>query len=276
MFLKRLFTSCCALLIMSAPAAAGTSAAATEALMRRSGLWDQLADIKPQVRAGVLNGISQSGGRPSEAEVERISSAVDAAYGANRLRAQILLRMSRQLDAARLPELRRWYDAPLGQRIVGLEKALSSNADTRSIIEQGTALLRDMPPARARAVDETVAVTRAAEFGADIAIGSELAIRRAAVSSSPSAAFSWAELKSVLEGQRQQLTMVFAAMLRANFAVAYKSLATEDIRAYIDFLKSGAGRHHTEVVLDAMQAAMLDAADDLGRRLAGTKDKSNI
>jgi len=276
MMLMRFLGWCCTLVVFAAHAWGATDAATAESLMRKSGLWEQLADIAPQVRTGMLASIAQSGRKPSDAELERLSRAVDTAYSVQRLRSACLAAISRDLDNARVAALRRWYDGPTGRTITRLEQALSRHGDERTTLEQGAALLGKMPASRRRTLDEIVLATRSAELMAELTISTMIATQQGAASVSPNAARpSVSEMKATLDAQRQQLVRTFSSIALASFAVAYSSLSTEELAGYVDFLKSEAGRHFSAVAARAFSAAMLDAAAELGRFLPGSRDKVN-
>jgi len=120
--------------------------------MRKSGLWDQLADVAPQVRAGVLADVGRAGRKPSEAEMQRVSRAVASAYSVHRFRSACLAAISRDLANTHVAALRRWYDGPSGRTITRIELA-QSKQDPRTIIEQGALLLETMPASRRRILE---------------------------------------------------------------------------------------------------------------------------
>lgn len=65
-----------ALLLQAQVAGAQTNAATAETLMRQSGLWNQLAGVAPQVRAGLMASLAQARVNPSASEVERMNELV--------------------------------------------------------------------------------------------------------------------------------------------------------------------------------------------------------
>ena len=273
--MMRFLSWCCTLVLFAGSAWAGTDSATAESLMRKSGLWDQLAEIAPQVRMGVLASVAQSGRKPSEAEIERLSRAVDSAYSVHRLRLVCLGAISRDLDNAHVAALRRWYDGTRGQAFTRLDKA-QSKQDPRTTLEQGALLLGKMAPARRRTLDEIVLVTRSAELMTELTIGTALAAHQGAASVSPNAPRpSMGEVKTSLDARRQHLIRTFSGLSLAGFAAAYSSLPTADLEGYVDFMKSDAGRHFSAIGMRAFSAAMFEAAAELGRTAPGSKDKAN-
>lgn len=264
-------------LLVLHPARAATDAATAESLMKRSGLWEQLAGIGPQARAGMLASVTQSGAQPSAEEMERLGRAAEAAFDAGRLRELARGAIERGLDAQHLPALQRWYASAPGQAMTRLEEA--SAGDTReppALMQAGTALLQRMPEDRRLLLAEMVEVTQAAEAMVRLVIGTSLAAYRGAASVTPGRpAMSLAELRAVLESQRPQMLQAYGALALAGSAITYESASTGELAAYVDFLKSDAGRHFSAVGNGAVDAAMVEASAEFGRRLPGSRDQSN-
>lgn len=262
-------------LLFAGPVWGATDAATAESLMRMSGMWEQLEQIAPQVRAGIVAAAARSGRRPSEAESERLARAIDRAYATQRLRAACRATISRNLDKTHVEALRRWYDSGSGRHISSLERAQSAQ-DGQAALRRGNVLLAEMSPVRRRALEELVVVSRSAELQTELTIGTALAVHLGAGSVSPEAARpSMGEIKATLDKQRHGMTRAFSALSLASFAVAYASLSPTELEAYVNFLKSDAGRHYNSVTMRAFGAAMLDAAAELGRAAPGAKDKAH-
>lgn len=266
------------LALMLLPAAqAETDNTTAESLMQRSGLWEQLAGIGPQARAGVLASVAQSGAKPSAAELERLTRAADAAFDADRLRGTARGAIARGLEAQHLPALLRWYASAPGLAMTKLEEA--SATDTReppAMMQAGTALLQRMPEDRRLLLAEMVQATKAPEAMVQLVIGTSLAAYRGAASVNPGTpGMTLAELRALLESQRPQMLKAYAALALAGMALTYEAAATGELGAYLDFLKSDAGRHFSDLGNAAIDAAMVEASADFGRRLPGSRDQAH-
>jgi len=274
-FLRFLFLST-ALLAASA-AQAQIDKTTTESLLRKSGLWEQVGSIAAHAEAGLSGMFAQAATKPSAEEVARIARVVRESYSAQRLRAVSLDIVSQRLNAQHVATLLLWFDSPVGQAITKLEETASADSgDVQAQMQQGVALLEKADPARRALFKELLKETRAAEVMIEITINTSLAALRGVASVSPQTqTISAAELKAALEAQRPQLMQGFSAMALAGFARAYEPLSTEQLRSYVAFLKSEAGKHYDEVCMQALDAALTEAAADLGRKLPSTKDQAN-
>ena len=272
-----------ALTLALAPAVrADTSAAVAEQLMRKSGLWAQLAEVAPQVRAALVGGLEQSPTRPSDADVRAMQNAFDEAYAAQRLRAVTLATIARDTDARHASALNQWFDSAVGKTIAKLEaQATADTRDPQVQAQEGVALFRQQTPERQQMLQDLVKVTGAAELLANIGINTALAVVQGAAavamsstSPPPSAEALAAQAQAVrrtLEAERPRMLELYRGLSLAGYARMYDPLPTVEMQAYLAFLKSDAGSHFNEVTSRAFDAAMVAASTELGRSIAARR-----
>lgn len=265
------------LAFLAGPVLAATDARTAEMLMRRSGLWDQLASVGPQIRLGFGDALTQSGGRATDTELARLGSSVDAAYGSARMRDVGLALFVRQTDDRHLPALRRWLDSPLGQSIVRLEEvAARREAEPQDALRDGAALLDAMSDARRSILRALVTASRAAESMTDLTINLGAAIHRGVASVAPTtAALGQPDFAEQLRQQRPHMLKAFSALSLASAAKTYQSLDTRDLRRYLAFVRSPAGQHLNDLANRAFDAAMVDGSHAFGRSLPASRDITN-
>jgi hypothetical protein len=264
-------------LLAHAAALAQVPAATAEQLMRKSGLWQQLAAMGPQVRASMAASSAQMGAALSAAEEARLAKAVDAAYADDRLRSAAMAVLTQELDARQVDRLTRWYDTKLGQQIARLEeRATTDTADPARKLQDGSAALQAAPAERRAVISELVKSTRAAEILYEITVDVTVAGLKGMASVRPDAGDLWVgQVREALQAQRPQMLQTFTALSQASYATAYAELPLRDLRAYLRFMQSDAGRHFNTVGARAFGAAMVSGSTEFGRRLPGTKDQSN-
>lgn len=259
-------------------AQAAVDAPAAEALMKRSGLWQQLATVGPQARAGLVESMRRQGQRPSDAEVERLLRALDAAFDVDRLRAAARSTIAAGLDPAHLPALEGWYGSAAGTGLTRIEEQAAQRTGAMADeLQAGVALLEAMAEDRRALLAELVEVTQAAEAMVELMAGVTIATLRGAASvAAPGTPLPTAEaLRREFDAQRPQMLRAYGAMMLASSARTYEPAALGDLAAYVDFLRSDAGRHYNRLGIDALIAAMSEAAAEMGRRMPGTADRSN-
>lgn len=266
-----------ALLAAATLAHAQISRPAAEELMRKSGLWEQLDGIGTQVELGVQQAIAEAGTEPADSEKARITRVVREAYAPARLRAVSAGVIAAKTKAANVPALRRWFDSPTGQAVTRVEEAeAGSQVDPSVAMREGVALLKSMSAERRQLLEDLQAATRAADALVQVTISTTVAVQLGAASALPGApALSASEIREELEAQRPQLLQAYTAMTIASFARVYAQVSTEQLRQYVAFIRTPAGQQFNDVVIEAMDAALTDAAAQMGRRLPGTRDGKN-
>jgi hypothetical protein len=245
-------------------------------LLEHSGTWKQIEGLARGVRGGIVQGLVDSGAKPSSSEVDRLQRATEAAYDAERLRQACLARVAAATSPQHVAALRRWYASGAGQRIARLEEAeATSDLGPDETLERGVPLLEAMPSTRRAALADLVEVTKAAEFGATLFINTVQALQRGLASVLPPDALPPPAPAAALEAQRRQMVEALGRFAIASAAITYADADGPTLSQYVAFLHTDAGRHFNDVVVMALGAAFDEASLDFGRRLPGTRDGAN-
>ncbi len=276
--LVRLLVFALSLPLLAVAAAAQTDAATAETILRKSSLWATLGQLEPQVQASVARSVARAKTKPSPAEAQRVAQAATTAYAADRLRANALATIAQGADARHLPALMQWFDSPAGANFTRLEEqSVAEHQDPQQMVAHGQALLQSMPPSRRELIQKLTATSETAELMADVTAHIAIATQRGLASALPPDEIQTTEeqLRAAMAQRRPQLVQALAPFAHASIAVTYASAPASDLRDYIEFLQTDAGRHFNALVVKALQTAVTDAAQEFGRRLPGTRDKSN-
>lgn len=104
-------------------------------------------------------------------------------------------------------------------------------------------------------------------------INTSLAIQAGAsgVAPEPSSA-PWLDMKAALEQQRPQMLEAFSRLSLGMFARMYAAASDAELKRYLQFLKTPAGRKFTAVGMQAVNTGFVEAAVALGQGLAAPKD----
>ena len=274
----RTFASSCLVFLLCTvgTASAQIDAASAEQLMRKSGMWMQVASLGPQMRSGLAAGAKQGASAIKPAELQGLLAAADSIFAAEPMRRSALRVISRSVDPTYLPALNSWFDSALGRNLVKLEEAANaSNLDPAKVARDGNALLAAMAPAKRALLQEMSAVMRAPELVTTIMINTTLAIQQGIASVSPGAPGpSRQELRAMMEAQRPQMLQAFGVLILATFASTYTSISLDQMQQYLTFLKSPAGQHYAAVEVLAYEAALVEAATELGKTVPGARQGS--
>ncbi len=263
------------LLLANAGAWGQIDAQAAEALMKKSGLWQQLAEIPAQMQASVQEIAATSEKKLSATQIARLQQTAAAAYAAERLQSTTRGLIAARLEPKHLPALDAWLDSGLGQKIRRLEEAAAADPrDTQAKLQDGVARLQGQDAARRALLTQFVEATRSAEALTNFSIDALVAMRRGLSSVTvDETGPSLQDLRAALQVQRPQMLETYAMVSTALSALHYASLSDDELAQYLVFLKSEAGRRYTDVGVQALTDALVDSALEFGRRLKGTQDR---
>ena len=138
------------------------------------------------------------------------------------------------------------------------------------------ALLAALAEPRRVLLDQLISVTHYAQTMTSMTINTAVTIQQGIAAATPAtSALSAQEMRQELEAQRPDMVQAFTTQSLALCLKTYAPLSNEQLSAYVDFLKSSAGQHFTEVSLRALEATLVDAAQKWGRSLPSIKDGAN-
>ena len=266
-----------ALLSAAVPAGAQIDEAASERLMRSSGLWEQLGATAAGARAGIEAAASNRLTPLSAEEVQRLLRATDAAFAAETLRPSVRRALAARVLPGQLEALETWLGGELGRRITAIEVAASRpDRDSERAIRAGIVRLREASEARRRLIENLVESTRSAEAITNMTINVAVAVQRGMASVKPDGPPApVATLREAFAAQRAQMQQAYRGMSQALFAEMYQALPDADLASYQDFLRSAAGQQFLDATIQAMEQALVEAAERLGTRLPGVRPGSN-
>jgi hypothetical protein len=230
-----------------------------ELIMKKSGLWDQLASLLPQARIGFSAAFSLSETDPTTEEADRLNAALESAYSAERLRRLGLTRVSRALDAGQVAAMRRWFDSPLGRKVDEVERAAAiTQTDLREVIKQGAGVVENVSAERRALLNRLLKETRSDEAMVEVAIHTIVATHKGVSASIPGSRLTNAEVQATLMKERAQMRKAYTELIVASFAQAYAALSDDELRRHVGFLASPVGRRHTQLAYRTLQAALAD------------------
>jgi hypothetical protein len=241
-----------------------------ERLLRKSGLWVQLDGVAQQVRQGMVEAAAQSGRTPAPGESERLEAAATAAYAVDRLRGVALRTVSQELQSSHLKALFAWYDAPTGVLMTKLEEQSAGDSrDSAVVMADGLARLQAMSATRRGHIEALVQASGSVETALSMTLNTVAGVRQGMAGVLPPGDGPSPEAtRALLAEQLPKLRPAFEQLVRAISAVAYASADDAQLAEYVAFLRSPAGLHLSEVMNRVLDAAFLDGATELGRRLA--------
>lgn len=255
---------------LSLPAVAQVSESVAERLMRDSGLWEQVADLGPNLKQGFLDVAEKPPAgvdAQAQAAMRRLAAVAEEAFSPVALRLVIRRELSQRVDPRHVAAMNDWHASPLGRRITAMEIAKSAERggdDARR--QEGDRRLAAATPRRRALLQAFQDASRNAEAAAssmlNLMIAMQIGVTRA---------MGGPELPPLqamcqqLEPQRQKMQAEMAPVALSLAAEMYAPLSDADLQAYVNFQKSEAGGHMTEVTLQVLDLAVAESAEEMGR-----------
>ena len=255
---------CLALWGLQGLAAAEVPAATAEALMRKSGMWSQLADVATQVKAG-MGQAPQSGSLPPE-EIQRLERIVDDAFAASTLRESVLQTLTHDVTQEQSVDALKWFGSSEGKQIAAMEEAFSTNFDDMNrVMSDGNKALATASTKRHSLLSQTVKASKAGEAMATMEINVTVGILQGLASAMPHAGNGkTADLRKSFEAKRPQMVAANVGVALTMAALTYQSASDKTLEQYVKFLSSKSGAALTASMMDAMDQSLSNAAKRLG------------
>ncbi len=275
--MKRLLSAGLAAMLLAASSAslAQVSDAVAMSVMQEIGLWKQLEGIGTQMSTSMVASFASDAHTASEPlEAERIARKAEDAFAAERLRDTSKRVLSEGLSAGDLPALRAWYRSPLGLVITKLEETAALDPrEPEVVMREDAALLASLPATRRALIAELSIVTRAAEATTDTTIETSVAIETSAAAARPDMPHrAEREIRRALNAQRATMLQLNEKGAQGMFARTYQSISDTDFAKYIAFARTPAGRRCNDLTTRALNAAMVEAANQFGHGLLPASD----
>jgi len=273
--MKRVLTVLAAILIGWGNACAGEKAPLprVEELMHKSGLWRQIEQIEPLLQANLVQEMGKAG-KEEESELWPLRMAMAKAYAADSLRDEVKNQLSLSLGQRDVESVLAWLSTDLGQRLTALEEKSGEVSEYSQRQENAEDVMRSLPPQRIQLIKRFTKAIRIGEASASMAINTTVGITHGASLVSPHMKASEVkEIKRMLGEHKAKLTQMYEEQSVMQFAAIYQSVSDQDLKKYIAFAESPAGRRYHAATIKAMDIALTKAATEMGKQI-GTPAKS--
>ena len=263
-----------ALLVVAAGLIA--SAAAQERrideLMRKSGLWEHMAQVLAHTRAGAEQSRQEARARGGQGELTdaqyaRLILGMNVAFAPDKLRAAVRSELAKELSAADEDAVLRWLSTELGARITRLEEERDDAERYKQMEAQLPEFLKTVPKPRLRLAERLAESIGSGESSARLMINITTAVVYGIAMSSPHGdpdAIKF--IRDKLEADRPKMVEAMHKHAIDVFAFTYQALSDEELERYVAFAESPVGRRYHEATIKAVDRAMLQGSLELGRQ----------
>jgi hypothetical protein len=206
------------------------------------------------------------------AQGQALEDAVLREFAAGALQREVERHLERSCQPQHAELTLQWLRSPLGRRIAKLDLAAARPEGAAALQSYAGDLGNNPPPvARLSLIRQLDAATGLTDFTVDAAITSALATTLGANAVLPPAKQGAEnDIRAAVEAQREGLRPEIEMMITASMLYSYQSLGDAELRSYIDFSSSEAGRWYHESVKRALLETLEGAATRVGRTVAAS------
>jgi hypothetical protein len=263
-----------ALLATCAATLASAQARRTEELMRKSGLWDQVGQMRSQMKIGIAQARVQARAVSSplldDAAYAKLSMAIDRAFASDVLRESVALHLEELISPADEEEVLKWLSSDLGARFTRLEVASGEAAESAKAQAEGPKLVAALPKPRLEKFQRLASALEAGDTTAGLTISMTAAIVYgvALVTPDTDADLAVKGIRQRMEGQRAQAVKYFGEKALQSYAYTYRTASDAQVESYVKFMETPAARRYHAAGIKAIDAALSQAALAMGQGLA--------
>jgi hypothetical protein len=236
-----------------------TTPATIDEILALSGFRAQLPAVARSLGAEYLARLAQLDDR----DRARVAQIVTRQFVPEQMFAAAREEFRRRMDNSQLDTMAAWFRSPLALKITALEIA-ASGPDTAPKIASFVTGLKASPPTAARAelVQRLDWVTGTIDESTDLSLAIAVSVQRAAASGAPADRRPRGGLvERGVEEMRARITGAIREDVFGQMLYIYAPLTDAELKAYVDFAASPAGRAFGRSVRGALIRIVRDAAD---------------
>jgi hypothetical protein len=281
---KAWFITAVAIVFVASLVVEAKSADRLSELIQLTGLGETLDDAFDQVGPGVKAAMTQT--LPNspilspvlqEKVLAGMEPAADTAFAPERLQREFRLAMTGKLNSADIESIFAFERSPLGSRMIALEKASQGAGAQSRIAKMGGELLERLKnePERAEILARMDSSLRFTEIATDIALNTSRAVATGmaagAAATDEKAAVLPDEAIRAIYFDFEKMRPATAAQVKEEtlllLAYTYREASIPELRQYLVFLTSQAGKRFYGAVMSAMNEVLLKAGREFGHAL---------
>jgi hypothetical protein len=247
---------------------ASTTPATVEEILELSGLRPQLPNLVRSIGAEYL----PRPGQLSERDGGRVAQIVTRQFAPQPIYAAMRDEFGRRVETRHLTAMAAWFRLPLARKITALEIDASKPERAAKITAFAAGLKASPPtPSRLELVQRLDWVTGTSTDTTDLALTIVVSVARAsAVAAPPERRTRIGVIERRVDEMRPQMATGVAENVLAQMLYVYGPLSDAELKGYVDFLASPAGRVYSQLTHAALLRAVGDAAERTATEIVRT------
>jgi hypothetical protein len=244
-----------------------------EELMRKSGLWDQAAQMRLQMKAGVAEARAQARAKQqemlSDEQYAQLQAGIDRAFAPDILRETMTLNMEELVQPADQEAVLKWLSSDLGTRFTRWEVLAGSVDEIRKAETEAPRLLKALSPARLDKYRRLASALDAGNTIATLTINLTTAIVYGIGLVMPDTDADGAArgIRQRMSTRRDEMAKFYAERALQTYSYVYRHASDAQMEEYVRFAESAPARRYHDAGIKAIDNTISQAALALGRDL---------
>lgn len=267
---RRILVTPCVILLFVAAILPVTARAGelAESVVRLSPLGEISRHYSSMVRQGLREGLMASG-QVEPFLADSLAVLASGAFNGARMRSRLAADLSEKMSPDRLEEVQAWYRTPLGERLAAAEVAAARPEAWEAMSQAGAGRLE-----QARETDRVTlfrqydTAVRVSDRAADIAEAAQRRLVPAYISVMGSRAPDAATLEKEISDHQPMVRAQIEQQAYMAFLGTYEAFSGAELRQYLEFLESDAGRDFTRIAGDTIGQNLLEPLDAVSSQIA--------
>jgi hypothetical protein len=259
--------ACCAATFVSA------QARNVEELTRKSGLWEQVGQMRVQMVGGVMEARRQAQAANQklmdDATFARLTAAIERSFSPEVLRETMTLYMEENLTPADEAEVLRWLSSDLGQRFTRMEVEAGDIKELQKAEKEAPKLRAALSKARLEKFQRLATSLSAGDTTTTLTINLTSAIIYAIALVTPEtdADVAAREIRRRMESQRPQMVKYFGERALQTYSYVYRNASDAQVETYVKFAETPAARRYHDAGIKSLDQTISQAANAMGQEL---------
>ena len=254
----------------------------TEELMRKSGLWEQVSQMRVQMKAGVVEARAQAktAGKSllTDEQYSQLMGAIDRTFSPDVLRESMTLYMEELVKPADQAEVLKWLSSDLGNRFTRWEVAAGEVGEIKKAETEAPKLVAALSPERRSKYIRLAEALDAGDSAAALTINLTSAIVYGITLVTPGADAEGAAraIRQRMEAQRKEMVRYYAERSILTYSYVYRAATDAQMESYVRFAEGQAARRYHAAGIKAIDSTISQAALALGQDLGtGLRQRRN-
>ena len=280
----RRFLTAAVLVAACAATAADAQGRRIEELTRKSGLWDQVTQMRAQMKHGVVEARRQAkaGGKEllDDEAFAKLNASIDRTFAPEVLRESMTLYMEDYVAPADEADVLKWLSSDVGARFTRMEVEAGTLPEIQKAETEAPKIRAALTKTRLEKYQRLAAALDAGNSATTLTINltSAIVYGVSLVTPDTDANAAATAIRRRMELQRAEMVKYFAERSMLTYSYVYRNATDAQMEAYVRFAESASARRYHAAGIRSLDETISQAAlamgQDLGMSLQERRNQS--